>query len=62
MTFKELNRDQLTELKQAYLCGQGNPSWEDLANADELVSDEAIEQEYGSTVFSSDDFMCSVEG
>lgn len=41
MSVEELSRDQLIELKQNYLkevLGE-EPSWYDLANADNIVSD-----------------------
>lgn len=56
MVVKELNRNQLLELKQQVLCARGNQSYEDLAQADELVSDEELVQLFGDTVFSEDDF------
>lgn len=57
MTFDELNRDQITQLKQAILCErQEAASWGELANADEIISDEEAREEYGDTIFSEDDF------
>lgn len=64
MTFNELNRNQLIQLKQALLCKwyeedpdeKGSPSWGELAEADSLVSDEQLEEEYGEFDFSEDDF------
>ena len=64
MKLKDLNDDQRMELKQAVLMdrnehlGEGT-SYEELANADDLVSDEVLEEEYGGTEFSPDDFSCS---
>ena len=64
MTVRELNRDQLIELKQAYLTqkldeqGEGI-SYGELAEADELVSDAEIFEEYAGTDFVPDDFTCS---
>ena len=64
MTFDELNDEQRLELKQRVLTerneqrGEGT-SYGELADADELVDDEALEAEYGGTEFSPDDFSCS---
>ena len=61
MSVKELNRNQLVLLKQSYLI-QGNERneertyWSDLADADEIVSDELIYDEYAGYDFSEDDF------
>jgi hypothetical protein len=64
MTFFELNDDQRLELKQNILSQRYDargetPSYGELAWADELVSDEDLEEWYGDTVFSEDDFLCS---
>lgn len=57
MTVKELNRDQLVQLKQDYLTkNDKNVSYGELADANDLVDDETIFDEYGNTIFSSDDF------
>ncbi len=67
MTFDELNENQRIELKQSILTcrneaiGEGT-SYEELANADDLVSDEDLRDWYGGTVFSEDDFFCSANG
>lgn len=64
MTFDELSKEQLVELKQRILVerndqrGEGT-SYGELADADELVSDEDLKDWYGGTVFSPDDFTCS---
>ena len=69
----ELSREQLVELKQAYLiqladCGEfaeivgreyDAPSYEDMANADELISDTDIMNHWEGTMFSDDDFFCT---
>ena len=59
----ELSADQISELKQSYLC---NVKYEDtgvsygmLANADSIVSMEELEEEYGSVQFTDNDFSCS---
>lgn len=62
-TLQELNADQITELKQSYLCNvkyeNAGVSWGMLANAGSIVSDDELEEEYGSTCFTDDDFFCS---
>lgn len=62
---RDLSRDQLYELKQSFLFDRmvehGDwPSYGELANADETISDEAVFAAYEGTVFSPDDFCCSV--
>jgi hypothetical protein len=65
MTFAELNEDQRIQLKQRILVdrneamGEGT-SYGELANADELVSDEDLEACYDGTEFSPDDFGTEV--
>lgn len=64
MTVYDLNKDQLTELKQNYyvqlLDERGeSPSQYELANIDDYVSDEEIFDEYAGTDFVPDDFFCS---
>lgn len=64
MTVYDLNRDQLVELKQNYLTenmeeqGYG-VSYDVLADADNIISDERIYEIYAGTEFSPDDFFCS---
>lgn len=50
MSYKELNRDQILALKQNYL--QDNVSYNELVEADNLVSDE----EYKNVYFVEEDF------
>lgn len=71
MIVTELNREQLTFLKQAYmtqLADEGNfaemfgvdydqPSWGDLARADELVPDDVIFEHYEDSDFVEEDFV-----
>ena len=62
-TLNELSAEQISELKQYYLCNvkyedQG-VSWGMLANADNIVSMEELEEEYGHVTFTDDDFFCS---
>lgn len=64
MTLSELTADQKIQLKQRILVdrnedrGEGT-SYGELADADELVSDEDLEAWYGGTEFSPDDFTPS---
>ena len=61
MTIRELTRDQLLQVKQHYLtlkrdeAGEG-VSYGELAEADELITDEEITEAYRDTEFSEDDF------
>lgn len=65
MSVTELNREQLEELKQSYLCDSlereenRTPYYGELAAAGDLVSDEAVFGAYAGVVFSPDDFFCS---
>lgn len=67
MTVHELSANQLSELKQNYLCQHlletedRTPSWDELACADDIVSDETIYEAYAATDFVEDDFFCSQE-
>lgn len=57
MSYDELNRDQILALKQNYLVRtQDNVSYNELAEADNLVSDEELEQEYKNINFVEEDF------
>ena len=57
MSYDELNRDQILALKQNYLVRtQDNVSYYELAEADNLVSDEELEQEYKNVNFVEEDF------
>ena len=57
MSYKELNRDQILALKQNYLVRtQNNVSYNALAEADNLVSDEELEREYKNVNFVEEDF------
>lgn len=73
MTIKDLSKDKLHELKERFLMkladdgtfaevmdvDYNEPSYEDLANADEIVPDDVIEREYGDICFVYDDFFCT---
>lgn len=57
MSYDELNRDQILVLKQNYLVRtKDNVSYNELAEADNLVSDEELEQEYKNINFVEEDF------
>lgn len=62
MYVSELSREQLVELKSTMLeaiLGYQS-SYGELAIADELVSDEQVEEEYGDVCFTPGDFWCSM--
>lgn len=61
MKLKDLTSDQKLELKQALLTQDCDVSYGELANADELVSDKQLEDAYGDTEFTEDDFFCSAK-
>lgn len=56
MTVKELNREQLVQLKCAYLTREHDVSYGELAAADKIVSDEIMFEEYKNFDFSEGDF------
>lgn len=60
MTTHELTREQIIKLKQDYLMfhddKEHSVSWGELANADELVTDETIHENYGYITFAEEDF------
>lgn len=67
MTVRELNKEQLDELKQAYAaqlanCGEDKEvlgiSYGELADATE-IPDEMVFNHYEGITFSADDFFCS---
>lgn len=56
MTVRELTRDQLDQLKQAYICElMADPSWGDLTDAQDLPND-IIFEHYDGIEFVDDDF------
>ena len=65
MKFDDLSRDMVCELKQAYLVQRefGDESkglsWNEITNADSLVSDSEIRAFVGDCEFSEDDFCCN---
>lgn len=57
----DLTREELIELKERYYCDESyNVSYGELANIDEIVSDEEIFTEYDEYVFCDDDFFCNM--
>lgn len=63
MGVRELNRDQLIELKVQYLMDihNGNVSYGEIAEADDIVSDATVYEYYSGYTFSPDDFASSAE-
>ena len=56
----ELTREQLIELKQRYYTERNeNVSYGELADIDNLVSDNEIFEEYGDITFVAEDFLCN---
>ena len=57
MEVKELNRNQLVQLKQMYLTeNKEEISWGELADADDIVTDEEVFNYYSGTNFVEEDF------
>lgn len=62
MDVKQLNIEQLKELKQNYYCNtHKSVSYGELAEIDNLISDEEIMKIYSNYIFSEDDFFSSYE-
>lgn len=60
MSVKELNHDQICELKQAILCQSSmEPTWSEIANPDAFVSDDEVYAAFRYFSFSPDDFYCA---
>ena len=58
MTLNDLNREQKIQLKQSILTERdNNVSFGELIIADELVTDEELEEKYGGTTFVEEDFF-----
>ena len=59
MTVRELSREQLEILKQDYFVQRHgeNISYEELANIDNLVSDDEVFEYYGDVWFVEEDFF-----
>lgn len=63
LSFDDLSHDQIVELKQRMLTDRldkdgESPSYGELADADELISDEEVRKEFDGTAFSPEDFSC----
>ena len=57
MKLNDLNREQKVILKQTLLFKDGEDvSYYELSIADDLISDEELENYYGDTDFTEDDF------
>ena len=57
LNFNELTWEQKLQLKQQILVDrEQNLSWGEWVMADSIVSDKELEDMYGDTVFSKDDF------
>lgn len=65
MTVRELNREQLIELKESFLDNylmeveDRTASYGELANADSIVSDDEVFRYYEGVDFVPDDFCCT---
>ena len=65
-TVYDLSVEQMQELKQNYLFASleemegRSPSWYELANADSIVPDWIIFDNYSHITFTDDDFSCTV--
>lgn len=58
MKLQDLNREQIIQLKQNLCCEKNeNASYGELAEIDNLVSDEELKKEYGDTYFVDEDFF-----
>jgi hypothetical protein len=60
MKLNELTKAQKEELKQALLLErEGDVSFDELCDCDQLVTDEELEAKWGGTTFTEDDFFCT---
>lgn len=63
MDVRDLNRDQLHELKERYLFAEADegkrewPSYGELMHADELVTDDQVYEAWEGTEFVEEDFF-----
>lgn len=55
----QLTKDELTELKRAYIAEKKLFKISDLERADELISDEVVMKHYENRYFCDDDFFCN---
>lgn len=64
-TVYDLSAEQILELKQDYLFEHleevegRSPSWYEIANANDIVSDWIIFDNYSHITFTDDDFSCT---
>ena len=57
MTIRELNKEQLEQVKQHYYCENNERvSWGELVYINDLVSDEEIFDAYENVYFTEEDF------
>lgn len=67
MTLSTISQEQFVELKENYLFDyllevEGRePRLDEIAHADEMVSNDVIFDQYGSTTFTDDDFTSRPE-
>lgn len=62
MTLKDLNKNQIHQLKEQILLEKNeNVSYGELAMADSLISDLEVEEGFGGTNFVPDDFSVEAE-
>lgn len=59
-----LTREQMIEMKQAMLFARldrigRSPSYGEIADVDEDITDDEVYEEFADTVFSTDDFFCT---
>ncbi|TQR53192.1 hypothetical protein [Campylobacter troglodytis] len=64
-TTQELNREELNELKEIYLTQlkasyNKGVSYDELCEAEYIISDESIHEHYEGTYFCKEDFFCNV--
>ena len=64
MNVRELNREQLLELKERYLIdwyasNDRTPSWGEMADAGAIVDDDTIFDYFDGIDFVEEDFACS---
>lgn len=65
MTISDLNKEQFTELKWRYLDEiyqeetNRSISLDEIAEIDNIISDEEILEKYENYIFSPDDFFCT---
>lgn len=62
MDVRELNREQLEELKVNYYAERHEDmSYDDIVNINNLVSDEKVFKAYAGMVFTEEDFWLSLD-